>query len=169
MHRRISAYIVDRSASKSTPLNSHLVLNSVMYFRNISTASDAHDHFLGFLIFPHLSESSGFPSCSRRQLVHHHHLFAKWRHCCPPTVPNSLWPAQNGEDIPRAYTRTKPLQIFAAIWQWSDSTKVDPSTRVTLPQLQVFTWQKGWPSLEGYPTKQIGWPYLSCKPNWKIQ
>ncbi|XP_068674605.1 very long chain fatty acid elongase 7-like [Montipora foliosa] len=33
MHRRISAYIVDRSASKSTLLNSHLVSNSVMDFR----------------------------------------------------------------------------------------------------------------------------------------
>ena len=81
-----------RSASKSTLLNWHLVLNSVMYFRNISSASDVHDHLIGFLIFPHLSESSGFPSCSQGQLVHHHHLglFMKWPHCCPPTVPNSV-------------------------------------------------------------------------------
>ena len=59
MHRRISAYIVDRSASKSTSLNSHLVLNSVMYFRSISTAFDAHYHFLGFLIF-HVDSRSRF-------------------------------------------------------------------------------------------------------------
>ena len=65
------------------------------------------------------SESSGFPSNSRRQLVHHHpSLFAKCQHCCPPTVPNSvqtIWPAQNGENIPRACTCVKPLQTFAVI------------------------------------------------------
>ena len=93
IHLRISVYIVDkyRSASKSTPLNSHLVLNSLMYFRSISTASNVYDHLLCLFVadsdgkdafrfscdffglsvaspLPHLSESSGFPSCSRRQL-----------------------------------------------------------------------------------------------------
>lgn len=138
---------------KSTPLNSHLVLNSLTYFWSISTAPDVHDHFLrnvryGFrreglfsLTFHvaspllHLSESCGFPSYSRRQLVHHHlGLFAICQYCCPPTVTNSvqtIWPAENGENINRA---------FAAIWQRSDLTKVDPSRRVTLPQM--FTWQK---------------------------
>ena len=122
MHGRISEPIVDRSASKSPPLNSHLVLNSLTYF---STAPDVHDHFLrnvrcGFrreglfsLTFhvasplPHLSESCGFPSYSRRKLVHHHlGLFAICQHCCPQTVPNSvqtIWPAQNGENISRAF------------------------------------------------------------------
>ena len=80
------------------------------------------DHFLGFFFIfhvasplQHLSESSGFSSCSRRQLAR---SFAKCRCCCPPTVPNSvqtIWPAQNGKNIPRAYTRTKPLQTFAAL------------------------------------------------------
>ena len=50
MHRRISVYIMDRLASKSTPLNSHLLLNSWMHFRSISTASDVHDHFLGLFV-----------------------------------------------------------------------------------------------------------------------
>lgn len=85
MHRRISAHKVDRSASKSTPLNSHLVLSSLMYFRSISTAPGVHDHFLGFFVadsgakdaflfpcpLPHLSESGSFLSHSRRHLVHY--------------------------------------------------------------------------------------------------
>ena len=90
---------------------------------------------------PHLfCESSVFPSYSRRQLVHHHlGIFAKCRHCCPPTVPNSvqtIWPAQNGENIPGLIRARSHYRLS----RQSNSNSIDPSTRVTLPQ--VFTWQK---------------------------
>ena len=88
MHRRISAYIVDRSASKSTPL---------MYFRSISTASDVHDYFLGFFYFSRGNSSSTSFRVERSSLVLSSTIgssssrsFAKCRRCCPPTVPNSV-------------------------------------------------------------------------------
>ena len=58
----ISVYIVDRSTSKSAPLNSRLVLNSLKYFRSISTASDVHDHFLSlFVTDSHAKDDFRFP------------------------------------------------------------------------------------------------------------
>ena len=47
-HRRTSVCMPDRSASKSAPLNSHLVLYFLMYLSNISTASGVHAHFFAF-------------------------------------------------------------------------------------------------------------------------
>ena len=131
MHRRISAHKVDRSASKSTPLNSHLVLSSLMYFRSISTAPGVHDHFLGFFVADSGAKDAFLFPCdffdfSRGKVLFHIFpsraafsrtlvdtwfiigLLAKCRHCCPPTVPNSvptIWPAQKGENILNAYTR----------------------------------------------------------------
>ena len=95
-------YTLQIDRPRSPPLLSFEFFN-LLYFRSISTASDIHGHFLGLFVadsdakdalrFPcdffdfsrgkpssHLSESSGFPSYSRRQLVHDHlRLFAKLR------------------------------------------------------------------------------------------
>ena len=126
MHRRISAHKVDRSASKSKlKLNSHLVLSSLMYFRSISTAPGVPDHFLGFFFADSVAKDAFLFRCddfSRGKVLFHIFpsraalvdtwfiigLLAKCRHCCPPIVPNSvqtIWPAQKGENILKAYTR----------------------------------------------------------------
>ena len=65
---------------------------------------------------PHFSESSSFPSNSRRQLLHHHpSLIAKCRHCCPPTVPNSVQRFANTERrkySPGLYAREAIADFF---------------------------------------------------------
>ena len=112
MHRRISAHKVDRSASKSKlKLNSHWVLSSLMYFRSISTAPGVPDHFLGFFVADSGARDAFLFPCddfSRGKVLFHISpsraalvdtwfiigLLAKCRHCCPPTVPNSVQTAR---------------------------------------------------------------------------
>ncbi|KAK2556216.1 hypothetical protein P5673_021826 [Acropora cervicornis] len=46
--RQTSVYMPDRSALKSIPLKSHLVLYSLMYLSNTSRASGIYAHFFAF-------------------------------------------------------------------------------------------------------------------------
>ena len=55
--------LIDRPRSPRRS-NSHLVLNSVMYFRSISTASNVHDHFLSlFVADSDAKDAFLFPAC----------------------------------------------------------------------------------------------------------
>ena len=128
--------------------------------QDISTVvadSDAKDAFrfpCDFFDFSRGKPSSTSFRVERLSLVlssttgYHLGLLAKCRCCCPPTVPNSvqtIWPQQNGKNIPRVHTRAKPSQSFAAIW--------------SNPIPQKLTLLGGWPYLECFSTWQkVGLP-----------
>ena len=130
MHRRISVYIVDRSASKSMSLNLHLVLNSLTYFRSISTASNVHDHLLGLFVvdsdvkgafyFPcDISDfSPGKPSSTSfrvEQLVHDHLCLRKMptllSSVCSELCSDNLAPKEWQKYSPGLYVR-KAIKKF---------------------------------------------------------
>ena len=170
MHRRISVYIMDRLASKSTPLHSHLVLNSWMHFRSISTASDVHDHFLGLFVadsgakdaflFPCdlFDFSPGKPSSIsfrvERLFLVISPTFGSWS--CRSFREMSTLLSSDCSELCSDNLATKERRKYSRAYiiparshyrvrgnltvYRSDPTKVDPPRRASLPQ--VFTWQK---------------------------
>ena len=199
MHRRISAYNVDRSASKSTPLNSHLVLNSLMYFRSISTASDVHDHFLGlFVVDSDAKDAFRFPcdffDFSRGKALFH--IFPR-RAAFHGTLVDNLFMiiclffemstllSSNCFELCSDDLATTERRIFPGLIRAQSHYRVSrQSDSNPIPQKLTFlggcTFLKclhgkklalagGLPYQPDRVILPLGWPYLSCKPNRKIQ
>ena len=153
-----------------------------MYFRSISTASDVHDHFLGFFFF-------------MWQVLFH--IFPSW-----VSFPCAL--VDNCFNIIYVFSQNVDTVVLRLFWTLFKrfgqhrTAKIFPGLTHALshyrlsrqsdsnPILQKLTLLEGWSYLRclhgeklallgGLPyqadrlTLPLGWPYLSCKPNQKIQ